>query len=261
MNTYMDLVSLRKLMFRSFNLEELRGLCFDLSIDYENLSGNTIKDPLIRELIRYCIRTSKLKTLVSVCIDLRPEEDWPNPELPTKSEERPLKLPYLLPQTKVVSFKKLQAILESGNWKEADQETTNMLIRVNRRSTDKVEWLRRKEILQIPCNTITEIDWLWREYSEGKFGLSSQLYIWHQIANPPERFDVDNFLEFGRRVGWYVQDNWLTKYESFYFSINAPIGHLPTLRMIALEKTPGWWGGWRDSFKAFLMRSQECFIG
>ncbi len=54
-----------------FNLEELKELCFNLNIDYDNLSGET-KKIKISELIKYLNRRSNLKKLIELIQTTRP---------------------------------------------------------------------------------------------------------------------------------------------------------------------------------------------
>ncbi|MDX1616882.1 MAG: SUMF1/EgtB/PvdO family nonheme iron enzyme [Candidatus Promineifilaceae bacterium] len=60
-----------------FSKEELRSLCFDLGIDYENFPE--LKDGLIRELIRYCHRHRRLDDMLDALAARRPQVDWPLP--------------------------------------------------------------------------------------------------------------------------------------------------------------------------------------
>jgi tetratricopeptide (TPR) repeat protein len=60
-----------------FNKSELRTLCFDLSINYENLPGDTLADK-VRELIIFCHRYGQIAVLVNQCRELRPVVSWPN---------------------------------------------------------------------------------------------------------------------------------------------------------------------------------------
>jgi hypothetical protein len=66
---------LRRNLETSFNLDELRGLCFDLAINFENLRGDTLLAKTI-ELVSYCQRQRLLARLMTVCMELRPEIDW-----------------------------------------------------------------------------------------------------------------------------------------------------------------------------------------
>ncbi|MFQ5435784.1 MAG: hypothetical protein ACE5FD_12980, partial [Anaerolineae bacterium] len=58
-----------------FNLEELKVLCFDLDINYENLAGQTLAAKS-RELVNYCQRHNLLADLLAACQESRPEVDW-----------------------------------------------------------------------------------------------------------------------------------------------------------------------------------------
>ncbi|MCB9419239.1 MAG: hypothetical protein H6667_05515 [Ardenticatenaceae bacterium] len=69
------LQGLRRNLEASFNLDELRGLCFDLAVNFENLAGDTLHMKTI-ELVSYCQRRRLLARLVTTCRELRPEVDW-----------------------------------------------------------------------------------------------------------------------------------------------------------------------------------------
>jgi hypothetical protein len=58
-----------------FNLDELRGLCFELDVNFENLSGDTLRAKTI-ELVSYCQRRRIIARLIEACAALRPEVDW-----------------------------------------------------------------------------------------------------------------------------------------------------------------------------------------
>jgi len=58
-----------------FNESELRDLCFQLAIDYEDLPGATKRDR-IREIVEYCERRGSLPQLRELCSRLRPHVDW-----------------------------------------------------------------------------------------------------------------------------------------------------------------------------------------
>lgn len=62
-----------------FSLSELRSLCFDLEIQYDNLHGDTIMEKSI-ELVDYCYRHGLKTTLVIECQKLRPHVFWPTAE-------------------------------------------------------------------------------------------------------------------------------------------------------------------------------------
>ncbi len=66
---------LRRILDTHFNVGELRDLCFDLDIKYDNLSGDGKKEKA-RELIEYCERHGRITELVKTCYNLRPKAEW-----------------------------------------------------------------------------------------------------------------------------------------------------------------------------------------
>jgi len=67
---------LQQTIQRYFNTSELRSLCFDLGIEYEDLSGENRSDK-VRELITYAERHGRTHELIMLCRRLRPHVDWP----------------------------------------------------------------------------------------------------------------------------------------------------------------------------------------
>lgn len=70
-----------------FNEGELRGLCADLGIDYDDLPGSSKADKA-RELVLYCARHGRRDDLKKRCRELRPNVPWldspPKPPKPQK---------------------------------------------------------------------------------------------------------------------------------------------------------------------------------
>lgn len=60
---------------RHFDEKDLRDLCLNLGIDYENLSGRS-KGSNARELVLYCERRDMIPTLREHCHSLRPHLEW-----------------------------------------------------------------------------------------------------------------------------------------------------------------------------------------
>ena len=67
----MDLTELRDFITKYFNDSELRDLCFDLGVEYENLGGDN-KAAKARELVAYCQRHGRMTQLEETCRRLRP---------------------------------------------------------------------------------------------------------------------------------------------------------------------------------------------
>lgn len=125
-----------------------------------------------------------------------------------------------------INYTHLQNLLEANNWKEADLETCRIMLKISNR--EEKGWLNNKSIPNLPCQDLLTIDRLWAKYSSGRFGFSVQKQIWSE-AN-------ENITIFGHLIGWCVNNNWRSHYSDYIFSLNAPFGHLPSLK---------WLSGWR----------------
>jgi hypothetical protein len=75
-----------------------------------------------------------------------------------------------------VNYAKLQALLASGDWSQANQETWNVMCQAARKKVGSV--LTTDEIKQIACDDIQLIDNLWRQHSQGRYGFSAQNQIY-----------------------------------------------------------------------------------
>lgn len=76
-HTYLTyLTNLHNLLNQYFDLEEIRGLCFELLIDYDSLRGDG-KLAKIRELVLVLIRKDYLLDLITLARKKRPNIAWP----------------------------------------------------------------------------------------------------------------------------------------------------------------------------------------
>jgi hypothetical protein len=184
---------------------------------------------------------------------------WDNYSSPTSEPRQSKELPEVKPpkpDEKVRgNYSQLRELLVAGQWKEADLETAKIILEVAKRK--KFGWLRAKDIENFPCSDLRIINNLWLNISQGKFGFSVQRNIWLSVGGKPGEFDGNCFLEFGNRVGWRVNDDWL-KYDALSFSLDAPIGHLPSLQLTGLKNEPDWLSLWKSNFKVFLSRIETC---
>lgn len=71
----MKQAQLRHKITAYFNESELRDLCADLNVDYENLPGEAKADK-VRELVAYFARRGNVHQLAKVCCSLRPNRPW-----------------------------------------------------------------------------------------------------------------------------------------------------------------------------------------
>lgn len=67
---------LRQLLTDYFSLSELKNICFDLDIDYENLPEHDHKSGFVRELLAFAGRIGRLQELIQVCREERPQLAW-----------------------------------------------------------------------------------------------------------------------------------------------------------------------------------------
>ncbi len=81
-----SLTKLHSLLVEHFDLDELRTLCFDLGVDYDELRGE-VKSTKARELITVMLRHNRVAELAGKLQVLRPNVDWPDLET-LSSEER-----------------------------------------------------------------------------------------------------------------------------------------------------------------------------
>lgn len=153
-------------------------------------------------------------------------------------------------------FLQLRSLLEEGQWQEADQETSRVLLIIAGRQESG--WLLSQDIERIPCAALRRIDELWREASGNRFGLSVQLQIWRAVTLNQDRPDNKDIRFFGDRVGWRANDQWLRWNSGLQFDVDAPLGHLPSLQLPAFEQMDVWWAAWQDCLKGFLVRVNTC---
>lgn len=125
--------------------------------------------------------------------------------------------------TSDTNYSKLENFLKSGYWKEADQATTEIMLKIAKMRNESD--LDEKLLATLPISDLLRIDELWRKYSNQKFGFSVQKEIFHESAK-----DVKDFAE---RVGWKYKTvvgdyfSWKERHDIKFELDAAPSGHLP----------------------------------
>jgi len=66
---------LRTKMVKAFDEDEIKTLCFDLNIDFDDIKGDN-KSGKVRELILFVSRRNRLSELIALCKTQRPNESW-----------------------------------------------------------------------------------------------------------------------------------------------------------------------------------------
>ncbi|MGK7904098.1 MAG: GUN4 domain-containing protein [Hormoscilla sp.] len=130
-------------------------------------------------------------------------------------------------------YHKLRDLLKAGQWKEADRETSQVMLQVAGR--EKEGWFRVEDIENFPYEDLRTIDGLWVKCSNGRFGFSVQKRIWLEEGG---KVDGETECRLADRVGWRVKEKWQI-YRNLTFNLAAPAGSLPLL--YRLDGCPSGW--------------------
>ncbi|MDJ0508610.1 MAG: GUN4 domain-containing protein [Crocosphaera sp.] len=127
-------------------------------------------------------------------------------------------------------YSQLQQLLKTGNFQEADQETTRVILDAVNRSRDN---LTPDDMKKLPCNILQVIDRLWRDYSGARFGFSIQLRLYYEVGGSIDTLrsqNMDVLGKYGDRVGWRKEGQWQGgNYHTFDFTLSAPEGCFPAI--------------------------------
>jgi adenylate cyclase len=130
------LIWLRRIITSRFNDGELRTLCFDLGVAYDDLPGEGKADKA-RELIAYLERRERIPELISVGKELRPDISWEDACRAAGPERSPgIEQSHILEQyTKVLKAlaeqRPLMLVLDDLQW--ADEASVGLLFHLGRR--------------------------------------------------------------------------------------------------------------------------------
>ncbi len=142
------------------------------------------------------------------------------------------------------NYNLLRDLLAASKWKEADEETREIMVKVVGR--EGIGWLNEESINKLPCTDLRTVDQLWLEYSDSRFGFSVQKRIYEEVERDWEKM--------GDRVGWRERGKWLS-ISSLTYDINAPLGHLPGAGAWVTSLV---WGLWSRSGEIFYTRLDSC---
>jgi GUN4-like/NACHT domain len=106
-------------------------------------------------------------------------------------------------------YANLEKLLQAKQWREADHETSRLMITTV--GKEEGQWFDREDLSNFPCEDLRVLDGLWVRYSEGKWGFSVQKRIWQECGSPGPYNDKTEaqWEQFGDRVGWRKDGNWL----------------------------------------------------
>ena len=121
-------------------------------------------------------------------------------------------------------YQALLNYLANGRWREADEETSKVMLEVAGRKEQG--FLRSEDIDQFPCEDLRIINQLWLKFSGDRFGFSVQKEIYENLRRTRE-YNEEVFENISHASGWKKGENWLD-YDELTFNLDeAPRGHLP----------------------------------
>ncbi|KAL1535257.1 tetrapyrrole-binding protein, chloroplastic-like [Salvia divinorum] len=123
----------------------------------------------------------------------------------------------------------LRQHLSGKDLRQADEETRRLIIALAGEAAVKRGYVFFSEVQFIPADELREIDALWRQHSDGRFGYSVQRKIWKKLNR--------DFTAFFIKVGWMRklessevdQYNYRSFPSEFIWEMEEgpPEGHLP----------------------------------
>ncbi|MBD2208786.1 GUN4 domain-containing protein [Nostoc linckia FACHB-104] len=223
----------------------------DIYLQHKQASQETINDLMNK-------KTFKDNNLI-----IGSQEPMPKPEYIIQNQREG----QIYNKTSIMDYSKLQNYLSDKNWREADRETTEIILSIICQQTpdltvEKVMmnqiFLSKELIHNFPCQDLRIIDKLWLNHSNLHFGFSIQTCIWQRVSPQYENFDL-NCKNFTKDVAWVINGSWLTE-EQIIYGLHAPLGHLPfdfTKLFIPKDmKNLNHWGCWYELY----YRIQSCAL-
>jgi hypothetical protein len=152
-----------------------------------------------------------------------PQPPAAKPAIPKASAQHPLDaIP--LNSEKGVDYCKLRDLLKAGQWREADQETLQVMLKAANRVIER--YLDSASLKNFPCKDLKTIDQLWVTASDGHFGFSVQKKIWEDCCSPTS--SGKNWDQFCVRVGWKNKQAVYVNYSDLKFHPSFSLkGELP----------------------------------
>lgn len=153
-----------------------------------------------------------------------------------------------------LDFQPLETALAAQKFNQANEITRRLLLAATNRTLQG--WLTTDTIEQITCQDLKTIDKLWLEHSNNRFGFTPQLEAFLATGNRPGRLmSPESYDQFGDRIGWRKDNQWVIFKKNLDFTISAPVGHLPSPRDEYQIN------GGRLEYTALMGRFQACQSG
>lgn len=129
-----------------------------------------------------------------------------------------------------VDYSRLRDLLHQQAWYEADMETEAAILKALNRDMQPVT---ATTVQRLPAVDLATIDALWSCYSNKRFGFKAQQLV-HRGQQQVQQDDRQQWLAFQQALGWCEEPSLFFRgykpYHELNFSLEAPLGHLPTWR-------------------------------
>lgn len=120
-----------------------------------------------------------------------------------------------------MDYSTLRSHLQAGDFRQADDETRALMIKLAGEGAVKRGWVYFSEVKTIPSKDLKTMDALWKVASGGKFGFSVQREIYTQAQK--------RWSKFFKQIDWTQgENNIYRKWPlEFTYTMEAVRGHLP----------------------------------
>lgn len=139
----------------------------------------------------------------------------------------------LISQKTGIDYTKLRNLLREKKWSEADIHTYQLVEQIVKTAKQQNQhvFIELNTIAEFSCPDIRTVDYLWKKYSDNKFGFSPQQEVW-QSVNQKGDFSTQTWRRFATKVGWKKGEvangtGYLLYDELDFEPSKAPAGHLP----------------------------------
>ncbi|MEO1376558.1 MAG: AAA-like domain-containing protein [Cyanobacteria bacterium J06635_10] len=161
----------------------------------------------------------------------------------------------------------LNNLLENEKLWEADNRTTELMFYMTDR--EKERYFSIESLKNFDCSDIREIDSLWIQHSQKRFGFSVQKQIWLEENNPlgvtewKDEYEKA-YISYASRIRWYNGKSFLKRSEVISIAEkdyrNAPKGILPTKVGSEYNKKLDSKGFLARNYSLLALRLSECGI-
>ena len=187
------------------------------------------------------------------------EQQAKNPSPQANIKSPPAQLVYQHPidvisleSEKGVDYRNLRDLLKVKKWREADEETRNVMLKATNR--ERKGCLSSTQLFEFPIKDLRTIDRLWVAASNGHFGFTAQKKIWKECGSPglstptwfDNPFDIENLEKFANRLGWFDQGKGVDYIRLKFDTSLSPVGELPVV--LGGRAWDDVWGGFKLGF-------------